>query len=73
MLGVQLADVSTRCSSHPQGRRQVVHRALSCPQKESSLFLYKLTLLVVVPSHAYHASSLRGLLDLNEKVHDFKF
>ena len=34
MLGVQLADVSTRCSSHPQGKSdEVVH-------KESSLSLY---------------------------------
>ena len=34
---------------------------------------HKLTLLVVVPSHIFHASSLGGLLDLNEKVQDFKF
>ena len=27
----------------------------------------------MVPSHAFRASSLGGLLDLNEKVQDFKF
>ena len=35
ILGVQLANISTRCSSHPQGRVEsiqlVVYRALSCP------------------------------------------
>ena len=34
---------------------------------------HKLMLFVVVPSHAFRASSLGGLLDLNEKVQDFKF
>ena len=32
MLGVQLADVSTRCSSHPQGKRleHLVETSASC-------------------------------------------
>ena len=34
---------------------------------------HKLMLLGIVPSHIFHVSLLRELLDLNEKVLDFKF
>ena len=30
MLGIQLADVSTRCSSHPQGIEHLVETSASC-------------------------------------------
>ena len=41
MLGVQLADVSTRCSSHPQGK-------IKCPQR---IFVVSIQLLQLRTMH----------------------